>query len=376
MKITTAGESHGKGLFAIMEGIPAGLTLNIGAMNAALALRQSGYGRGERQQIERDEAEILSGVRGLVTTGSPITLAVWNRDYENWKDTLAPEGCDERLRPLTTPRPGHADLVGAIKYGQTDARNVSERASARETAIRVAAGEVCRRLLEELGVEILSYTRSVGPVSDPREYAFGMLAARDGELHMLDNVLTERAKGEIDRCRAAGDTLGGVCEIRVKGLKSGFGSCMTSDKKLDARLSAAVMGLQAAKGVEWGAGFAGAALPGSAFHDAIFCEEGRGYYRKTNRAGGVEGGMSNGEELILRVAMKPLPTLKSGLSSVDLSTGQPARAAAERGDVCAILAFGVVAEAAVCAELAAIAIEWLGGDTLAQMKKRYGELPQ
>lgn len=376
MKITTAGESHGKGLFAILEGFPAGLTLDMDAIDRALARRQSGYGRGARQQIERDRAEILSGVRDLVTTGSPIALAVWNRDYENWKGALAPEGCDARSRSLTAPRPGHADLAGMIKFGQRDARNISERASARETAVRVAAGEICRQLLESLGIYISGYTRAVGPVSDPKEYSFEQLASRESDLHMLDPELAERATEEIDRCRAAGDTLGGVCEIRVKGLKSGFGSCMTYAEKLDARLAFAVMGVQAAKGVEFGAGFYGATLRGSVCHDAIFYEEGRGYYRETDRAGGVEGGMSNGGEIVLRVAMKPLPTLGKGLPTVDAETKLPARAAAERSDVCAVLAFGEALEAAVAAELASAVSERLGGDTIDQIKTRYGELKQ
>ena len=363
MKITTAGESHGKGLFAIIEGFPAGLSLDMVPINNALARRQSGFGRGSRQGIECDRAEILSGVFGGVTSGSLITVAVWNRD------------CGEgKCAPLTAVRPGHADLTGTLKYGGSDARAVSERASARETAVRVAAGEICRLLLGKFGVSLSGYTCAIGPVSDGAVYPFERLSSRDGETGMLDPALSLLAKGEIEAARASGDTLGGICEIRVKGLKSGFGSCMTYAQKLDARLASAILGIQAAKGVEFGAGFFGASLRGSAFHDEIFCEEGR-IFRKTNRAGGIEGGMSNGEEIVLRAAMKPLPTLQRGLASVDLAMMKPSVAAAERGDVCAIVAFEQISESVVAAEICAAVLERLGGDTVEALAARYGELP-
>lgn len=376
MKIVTSGESHGKGLFAVIEGFPAGLNVRIGSIDAALARRQSGYGRGARQAIECDRVEILTGVRDGITLGSPVTLAILNRDYENWKQWMAPEGCDLSARRLTAVRPGHADLSGMKKFSQTDARNVLERASARETAARVAAGELCRMLLEELGVFVSGYVRSIGPVCDEEEYPFDRLSCRECACGMMNAALAERAKREIDACRAAGDTLGGICEIRVKGLKSGFGSCMTYPEKLDARLAAAAMSVQAVKGVEFGAGFGTARLRGSAVHDEIFYDEARGFYRRTNRAGGIEGGMSNGEEIVLCAAMKPIPTLGAGLSTVDTETMQPVRAAAERSDVCAVPACEQVLEAAVCAELCAAVLERLGGDTLAQLTARYGELPQ
>lgn len=375
MKITTGGESHGKGIFAVIEGFPAGLLLDMGAVDAALARRQSGYGRGARQAVERDRAEILSGVRNGVTLGSPLTIAVWNRDYENWKEVMAPEGCDVSLRRLTRVRPGHADLTGMKKFGQDDARNVLERASARETAVRVAVGELCRGLLNELGVLVSGYVRSVGKTEDPREYPFEALKDRGELLGMLDPALEARAAAEIDLCREAGDTLGGVCEIRVRGLKSGFGSCMTYAEKLDARLAAAVLGVQAVKGVEFGLGFRAASLHGSEAHDELY-PDGGGVLRKTNRAGGIEGGMSNGGEIVLRAAMKPIPTLMRGLSTVDTDTGAPAVAAAERSDVCAILACEAVLEAVVAAVLAEAVTERLGGDTLAEIKERYGRLPQ
>ena len=374
MKIATAGESHGKGLFCIMEGLPAGLVIDQKEIDAYLALRQSGYGRGARQKIEHDRAEMLSGVRGGVTLGSPVTLAVWNRDYENWKEYMAPEGCDVSARRLTKVRPGHADLTGLKKFGGDDARNVLERASARETAVRVAAGTVCRQLLRALGVEVSGYVRSVGDVCDEKEYSFDALSCRLPELFMMDAAKQKEAMAYIDACKEAGDTCGGVAELRVKGLKSGFGSCMTYAEKLDARLAAALMSVQAIKGVEVGLGFGAAARRGSDVHDEIFFSEGE-YLRRTNRAGGIEGGMSNGEEIVLRAAMKPIPTLMRGLATVDYVTHEGVRAATERSDVCAILACEVVLESAVCAALAEVVLGRLGSDNLADLKKRYEELP-
>ena len=374
MKIATAGESHGKGLFCIMEGLPAGLVIDQKEIDAYLELRQSGYGRGARQKIEHDRAEILSGVRGGVTLGSPVTLAVWNRDYENWKEYMAPEGCDVSARRLTKVRPGHADLTGLKKFGGDDARNVLERASARETAVRVAAGTVCRQLLRALGVEVSGYVRSVGDVCDEKEYSFDALPCRLPELFMMDAAKQKEAMAYIDACKEAGDTCGGVAELRVKGLKSGFGSCMTYAEKLDARLAAALMSVQAIKGVEVGIGFGAAARRGSDVHDEIFFSEGE-YLRRTNRAGGIEGGMSNGEEIVLRAAMKPIPTLMRGLATVDYVTHEGVRAATERSDVCAILACEVVLESAVCAALAEVVLGRLGSDNLADLKKRYEELP-
>lgn len=374
MKISTAGESHGKGLFCIMEGFPAGLVIDQKEIDAYLALRQSGYGRGARQKIEHDRAEILSGVRGGVMLGSPVTLAVWNRDYENWKEYMAPEGCDVSARRLTKVRPGHADLTGLKKFGGDDARNVLERASARETAVRVAAGTVCRQLLRALGVEVSGYVRSVGDVCDEKEYSFDALSCRLPELFMMDAAKQKEAMAYIDACKEAGDTCGGVAELRVKGLKSGFGSCMTYAEKLDARLAAALMSVQAIKGVEVGLGFGAAARRGSDVHDEIFFSQGE-YLRRTNRAGGIEGGMSNGEEIVLRAAMKPIPTLMRGLATVDYVTHEGVRAATERSDVCAILACEVVLESAVCAALAEVVLGRLGSDNLADLKKRYEELP-
>ena len=374
MKITTAGESHGKGLFCIIEGLPAGLKLDLEEVGAYLALRQSGYGRGARQKIEKDEAEFLSGVRDRVTLGSPVTIAVWNKDYENWKAYMAAEGCDTSARAVTKVRPGHADLTGLKKFGGTDARNILERASARETAVRVAAGTVCRRFLRALGVEVSGYVRAVGEVRDEGEYPFEALKDRSSLLLMMDKEAERRAMVYIDKCAAAGDTCGGVFELRVKGLKSGFGSCMTYREKLDARLCAALMSIQAVKGAEVGLGFAAAARKGSEVHDEIFYGGAQGFYRTTDRAGGIEGGLSNGEEIVLRAAMKPIPTLMKGLKTVDYKTHEAVRAATERSDVCAVAACEVIAESALCCELAAVVLERLGGDTMQEISERYGRL--
>ncbi len=374
MKIVTAGESHGKGLFAIIEGLPAGLKLDIGKINAELARRQSGYGRGERQKIECDRVELLAGVRDLVTLGSPLALAVWNRDYGSWKEYMAPEGCNTEAKKLTAVRPGHADLAGMEKFSAADARNILERASARGTAARVAAGSVCRTLLSALGISVTGYVRSLGGVSDEREYSFGEIVSGRRPLLGMMREETERAAAEaVDRAKAAGDTLGGVAELRVKGLKSGFGSCMTDREKLDARLCAALMSVQAVKGAEIGLGFGCAGKRGSEVHDEIFTD-GSKIFRKTNRAGGIEGGMSNGEELVLRAAMKPIPTLTKGLRTVDTQTGEPAVAAPERSDVCAVTACEVVLESALCSELCAALLERLGGDTMAQVLEHYEKL--
>lgn len=372
--LTTAGESHGKGLFAIVEGIPQGLVIDLEKINGELFRRQSGYGRGARQKIESDKAEILSGVRNRTTLGSPVTLAVWNRDYENWKEFMAPEGCNTEERKVENVRPGHADLTGMKKFGVTDARNILERASARETAARVAAGGIFRQLLEALNIEVTGFVRSVGTSFDGATYTFeDVVKKRSAELAMLDRDVEKRAKKQIDSCKEAGDTLGGVIELRVRGLKSGFGSPMTYREKLDARITATLMSIQAVKGVEVGCGFSLAEMKGSEAHDEIYYENGK-FTRGSNRAGGIEGGASNGEELVFRVAMKPIPTLMRGLNTVNYNTKTPAKASTERSDVCAVPACEVVCESALLAEIAKVVSERLGGDTLSEWQKRYGEL--
>lgn len=377
LKITTAGESHGKGLFAIVEGLPAGLDVNIDEINLQLSLRQEGYGRGGRQKIERDRVEILSGVRNKKTLGSPVTLAVFNRDYENWKDYMAPEGCDVSARRLTKVRPGHADLTGLKKFGTDDARNILERASARETTVRVAAGTLCRMLLKACGITVAGYVRAVGSVSDENAYSFNEIVAGKRPLLNMMNESAERAAvALIDEATQTKNTLGGIVELRVDGLKSGFGSCMTYREKLDARLCSALMSVQAIKGVEVGLGFGAARKFGSEVHDEIYYNEERGIFRTSNNAGGIEGGMSNGEEIILRAAMKPIPTLMRGLNTIDYTTKEAVRAATERSDVCSIAACNVILESVLSAELCAVLLERLGGDTVAEIVDRYGRLPQ
>jgi chorismate synthase len=378
MKLTTAGESHGKALVAIIEGLPAHIKIDIEKINEDLALRQSGFGRGARQKIEKDQAEILTGVRNKETLGSPLTLCIYNKDFSNWENCMGSGECDESVmqkKSLTKVRPGHADLTGVIKFAQTDARNILERASARETAIRVAAGGVYKQYLSSLGVEISGYVKEVCGIKDTNTYSFAQTKnSKQTQLGMLDPKLEEQAVAKIAELKKAGDTAGGVAEIRVQGLKSGFGSMMTYAEKLDSKLAQGLMSIQAIKGVEIGEGFAVGEKSGKYVHDEIFYDEIRGYYRETNRAGGIEGGMSNGEELVLCVAMKPIPTLMKGLQTVDYITKEQATAASERSDVCAIFALEIIAEAVVAQVLADVVCDRLGGDTLQEQIKRYNDL--
>lgn len=378
MKLTTAGESHGKALVAIIEGLPAHIKIDIEKINEDLALRQSGFGRGARQKIEKDQAEILTGVRNRETLGSPLTLCIYNKDFSNWENCMGSGECDESVmqkKSLTKVRPGHADLTGVIKFAQTDARNILERASARETAIRVAAGGVYKQYLSSLGVEISGYVKEVCGIKDTNTYSFAQTKnSKQTQLGMLDPKLEEQAVAKIAELKKAGDTAGGVAEIRVQGLKSGFGSMMTYAEKLDSKLAQGLMSIQAIKGVEIGEGFAVGEKSGKYVHDEIFYDEIRKYYRETNRAGGIEGGMSNGEELVLRVAMKPIPTLMKGLQTVDYITKEQATAASERSDVCAIFALEIIAEAVVAQVLADVVCDRLGGDTLQEQIKRYNDL--
>lgn len=378
MKLTTAGESHGKALVAIIEGLPAHIKIDIEKINEDLALRQSGFGRGARQKIEKDQAEILTGVRNQETLGSPLTLCIYNKDFANWENCMGSGACDESVmqkKSLTKVRPGHADLTGVIKFAQTDARNILERASARETAIRVAAGGVYKQYLSALGVEISGYVKEVCGIKDANTYTFEQTKkSKQTQVGILDPKIEEQAVAKITELKKAGDTAGGVAEIRVKGLKSGFGSMMTYAEKLDSKIAQGLMSIQAVKGVEIGEGFAVGEKSGKYVHDEIFYDEARGYYRTTNRAGGIEGGMSNGEELVLRVAMKPIPTLMKGLQTVDYLTKAQATAASERSDVCAIFALEIIAEAVVAQVLADVVSDRLGGDTLQEQIRRYQSL--
>ena len=336
LKLATAGESHGPALVGVITGLPAGLVLERDAIDADLARRQQGYGRSPRQQLEQDRVEVLAGLRHGRTLGTPLALVVHNRDHVNWEWGMSPwppegEPSGKGTKPVTLPRPGHADLVGALKYGLADARDALERASARQTAITVAAGALAKALLAEIGISV------AGSVLE---------------------------MGDVDAAKADRDTVGGVVEVLARGVPPGLGSYATKEERLDARLAAALMGIQAVKGVELGAGFALAQERGSEAHDEIFRDD-RGLYRETNRAGGIEGGVSNGEEIVARAAMKPLPTLMRPLQSVDLETGEVAEALVERSDVAAVEALSVVAEASVAFELARAAREKFGGDALA-----------
>jgi chorismate synthase len=335
LRLTTAGESHGPALVGILTGLPAGLTLEREAIDADLARRQQGYGRSPRQRIEQDRVEVLAGLRHGRTLGTPLALVVHNRDHENWRWGMSPwppEGEPEGkgTKPVTLPRPGHADLAGTLKFGLSDTRDVLERASARQTAITVAAGAVAKALLAEIRVAVAGSVVAVG---------------------------------NVDQAKAERDTVGGVVEVRARGVPPGLGSYATKEGRLDARLATALMGIQAVKGVEVGEGFGLASLRGSEAHDEIFRDE-RGVYRETNRAGGIEGGVSNGEEIVVRAAMKPLPTLMRPLRSVDVESGEPSEALVERSDTAAVEPLSVVAEASVAFELAHAVREKFGGDAL------------
>lgn len=375
MKFTTAGESHGKALLGIIEGLPSNMPVDEQNINEYLALRQGGYGRGGRQKIERDRVIILSGVRNRLTLGSPLAFEIENRDYANWQPVMAPEGADVTQKRLTRVRPGHADLTGVIKYAQTDARNILERASARETAVRVAGGAIAMQYLAQLGIKISGRVESVCGIEDGGKYSFDELsAAKAHPLFMLDESAEKRAMELIDKLKAEGNTAGGIIEIRISGLKSGFGSCMQYSTKLDGILCGALMSVQAIKGVEVGLGFEAARRPGSEVHDEIFMENGK-IFRGSNNAGGIEGGMSNGEDIILRAAMKPIPTLMKGLRTIDYETGEQATAAGERSDVAAVCACEIILECVAASALAEVVSARLGGDNMAEVKERYDRLP-
>ena len=372
MRFLTSGESHGPALFAIVEGLPAGLPLTAEDLNLYLKKRQGGYGRGRRMQIEADRVEILSGVRMGRTTGAPLTLKIENRDHKNWAEIMDPApGNEPRKRAVTAPRPGHADLSGALKYGHRDVRDVLERASARETAMRVAIGALALKMLRALGVRAAHRVVGLGGIEDPSPFDWEKLERIEASpVRVLDPEVEAKIIARIDAAKAAGDTLGGVVEARFTGLVPGLGSYAHYDRKLDGRLAQMAMSIPSVKGFEVGEGFANAARPGSEVHDAIYWEEGRGFYRKTNRAGGLEAGMTTGEELVLRAAMKPIATLMRPLPTVDLVTKAPADAARERSDVTAVPAGAVILEALSAIVLAQAYLEKFGGDTWDEVRER------
>ena len=378
LRFLTAGESHGRGLVAIVEGLPAGLPVTAEQVDHELGRRMQGYGRGARMKIEQDRIEWLAGVRAGETLGAPVAMLVWNRDWENWKDVMAAEGTpgEARRRRLTRPRPGHADLTGVLKYARDDARDILERASARETAARVAAGALARRLLEELGIQVGSHVASLGGVvsTPPRSFPVPLNPASDASrVRMLDAAAEAEAVARIDQAKKDGDTLGGEVEVVVHGLMPGLGSHVHWDRKLDGRLAGMLMSIPAVKGVEIGLGFTAARRPGSEVHDPIVAAPtdpaAGGYRRLSNHAGGLEGGMTTGEPLVVRVAMKPIATLMSPLATVDLTTGEAAQAQSERSDVTAVPAMGVIAEALVCLVLADAVLEKFGGDSLVELRR-------
>ena len=377
-RFLTGGESHGKGLVAIVEGMVADLPIEEGYINKELKRRQQGYGRGPRMKIEEDKAEIMAGVRYGLTTGSPIALFITNRDWQNWQEQLSISPIEKEVEAVTCPRPGHADLAGVTKYGLNDIRPIMERASARETATRVAVGAIARRLLEELGIVIHSHTVAIGQ----HHWERGNASSLDWQKVEASPVRCANAKLEnammaaIDEAKANGDTLGGIFEVIADGVPIGLGSHVSWDRRLDGQIAQAIMSINAVKGVEIGAGFALAELKGSQAHDVIepgprSKAKGLPWQRATNRAGGIEGGISNGEEIIVKAAVKPIATLASPLPSIDLRSGEKAKAHYERSDICVVPAAGVIAEAILAIVLADACLEKFGGDNLKETLANY-----
>jgi chorismate synthase len=365
LHVVTAGESHGPGLTCVVEGLPAGLELDLAAIDGDMARRQLGHGRGGRMKIEKDAAQVTAGVRHGRTLGGPVALQVANRDYANWEERMNPWPVENPVPEVHLPRPGHADLAGVQKFGFTDVRNVLERASARETAARVAGGALAKAFLRALGAEVVSHVTQIGPVRAPEPDGLVLADFADVDaspVRCLDADASKAMVGEINVLRKRNESIGGVFEVRAFGLVPGLGSHVSWDQRLDGRIGMALLSIQAAKGVGLGDGFDLAGRPGSEAHDEIFYSDARGYYRETNRSGGLEGGMTTGEPLIARVAMKPIPTLTKPLRSVDIATHEPAQALRERTDSCVVPAAGVVGEAMLAIVLAGAYRDKFGGD--------------
>ncbi len=369
LRFLTAGESHGERLTVIVDGIPAGLPLRAADLALDLARRQAGYGRGGRMKIEQDAARIVSGVRGGKTLGSPITLDIANRDWENWKEVMSVDREGLKRNPITRVRPGHADLAGMLKYGADDARDVLERASARETAARVAAGGVAKQLLAPFGMRVRSYVRAIGPVEATIQEPIDWEAVEASPVRCPDGVASRAMVEAIDAARAAGDTLGGVFTVIAEGVPPGLGSYRQWDTRLDGLLAQAVMSIPACKAVEIGIGITAAGLPGSQVHDAPVFVPGRGFTHQTNRAGGLEGGVTNGEAVIVHGMMKPISTLLKPMPSVDFKTRQPVKAHYERSDICVVPAAGVVGEAMVALMIASALLDKFGGDSMVELTR-------
>ncbi len=376
LRYMTAGESHGKALTAIIEGLPAGLEVDIERINTLLHRRQGGYGRGGRMAIETDCVEFLSGLRDGVTLGSPLTVMISNRDWENWRSVMEPTAQEmppdvDSSKIVTKPRPGHADLPGGLKYRQQDLRNILERASARETAIRTAVGAIAGEFLRLFGIRVQGQVVSIGEVRTEADSSIAGEEIYENPFYCRDLKAVEAMKEIVDRARAAGDSVGGVIQVIAVGLPPGLGSHVHWDRRLDGQLAQAVMSIPAIKGIEIGLGFAGANLPGSRVHDEISYSAEKGFYHPTNRAGGLEGGITNGEPLVVRAAMKPIPTLYTPLATVDIHSKQTVSASVERSDVCAVPAAAIVAEAAVAWVLAVVMLEKFGGDHLEETLANY-----
>ncbi len=378
LRFLTAGESHGKALIGIIEGIPSGFSISSGDIDRDLKRRQGGYGRGGRMKIESDHADILSGVRLGKTIGSPIALRIENKDWENWRDIMNPESQGLKSEPVTRPRPGHADLAGALKYDHRDIRNILERSSARETAMRVALGAVAKKILSEFNINIGSYVIQIGKVQGAKrkslitenELMKAFQKAEKSPVRCPDINVSKRMVKIIDKAIRDGNSLGGIFEVFITAIPAGLGSHVQWDRKLDGRLAQALMSIQAIKGVEIGLGFEMATRFGSEVMDEIFCDAGR-FYRKTNNAGGIEGGITNGLPIIIRVAMKPIPTLRRPLMSVDINTKKSSKAAYERSDICAVPAAAVVAEAMVALVMVDAFLEKFGGDSKREVTKNF-----
>lgn len=378
MRYLTAGESHGPELTTIIEGVPAGLTLSVEAINQELTRRQGGYGRGGRMKIEKDQVRITSGVRHGKTLGSPITMIVENRDWKNWQKVMSVEAVaekDEKLRRVSKPRPGHADLVGGMKYHHSDLRNVLERSSARETTMRVAIGALAKQILAAVDIDIASHVAILGGIEAavPEKLSVKEIKAKTAvsEVNMVDESVEESVKELIDQTKKAGDTIGGVVEVRTDNVPAGLGSYVQWDRKLDGKIAQIMMSINAFKGVEFGIGFEAAHRPGSKVMDEIVWDE--GYSRTSNYLGGFEGGMTNGEQIIVRGVMKPIPTLYKPLMSVDIDTKEPYKASVERSDSTAVPAASVVAEHVVATVLAQEILEKFSSDTIEELKQAVAE---
>lgn len=374
LRFLTAGESHGPALTVIIDGIPANLKISIEAINKELSYRQKGYGRSQRQRIERDEVEMISGVRGGKTIGSPISFLIKNRDWINWQEIMSIETSPDSQEKLTSPRPGHADLAGLIKYHQNDIRNILERASARETAARVGVGAICKILLKELGQEIMSFVTSIGRLEMENYDEIGLKEKEEiisSKVHCPDKKISKMMINEINRAKEDGDTLGGTFVVKAFGVLPGLGSYIQWDRRMDTKIAAAMMGIPGVKGVEIGGGFSLSSKLGSEVQDEIIYSAKKGFYRKSNFAGGIEGGITNGQPLVVKAVMKPISTLGKPVSTADFISKKKTLAIKERADICAVPSAAIVGEAVMAIEIAKACLEKFGGDSLEELKQNY-----